>query len=476
MQKYKIYNIQPFFFTIFAICWALLDDYRWLEVGKRVFMEKKYDVFISYSSKDQKVAEGICGYLERYGLRCFVAYRDIPKGKVWAAAIADGIEESSMMVVVFSQNFNRSGQVDRELELAAEDKKSILTYRISNDPFTGAKKYYLKNLNWIDAFPNPQEKFGTLYNNVCQLLGKEPMPYPQPQPTPRPVPPTPDPYPRFWEKWWKWILISVLLVVAIVAVILGVWACKGKSVNAGGSDEKTSLYFTVGGVGFKMIKVEHGSFIMGATEEQEDPGEDEKPAHRVTLTNDYYIGETEVTQELWETVMGTNPSEFKGYNSPVECVSWDECETFIKKLNEMCADQLKERYFRLPTEAEWEYAARGGNKSCGNKYSGSASIDDVAWYTTTTNANGTRSVGTKVPNELGIFDMSGNVWEWCEDWYGDYGSAPQTDPQGPSSGSIRVRRGGSWSNYAEICRVSCRGSSNSGNMSNYLGFRLVLIP
>lgn len=166
-------------------------------------MEKKYDVFISYSSKDQKVAEGICGYLERYGLRCFVAYRDIPKGKVWAAAIADGIEASSMMVVVFSQNFNYSEQVDRELELAAEDKKSILTYRISNDPFTGAKKYYLKNLNWIDAFPNPQENFGTLYNNVCLLLGKEPMTYSQSQPSPRPVPPTPDPYPGFWKKWCR---------------------------------------------------------------------------------------------------------------------------------------------------------------------------------------------------------------------------------------------------------------------------------
>ncbi|MCQ2306662.1 MAG: TIR domain-containing protein [Bacteroidales bacterium] len=135
-------------------------------------MKYDYDVFISYSSKDQKVAEGICGYLERYRLRCFVAYRDIPKGKVWAAAITDGIDDSAMMVVVFSQNFNSSKQVDREIELAAEDNKPILTYRITDDPLQGAKKYYLKNLNWIDAFPNPQENFGELYDNVCKLLGK----------------------------------------------------------------------------------------------------------------------------------------------------------------------------------------------------------------------------------------------------------------------------------------------------------------
>ncbi|MCQ2319329.1 MAG: TIR domain-containing protein [Bacteroidales bacterium] len=172
-------------------------------------MEMKYDVFISYSSKDQKVVEGICGYLERYGLRCFVAYRDIPKGKVWAAAIADGIDDSAMMVVVFSQNFNRSEQVDREMELAAEDNKTILTYRISDDHFSGAKKYYLKNLNWIDAFPNPQEHFGTLYTNVCQLLGKtlnnqlQSAPEPQPEAQPKPL-------------LWLWILLGSLIFGGVV--------------------------------------------------------------------------------------------------------------------------------------------------------------------------------------------------------------------------------------------------------------------
>ena len=131
----------------------------------------KYDVFISYSSHDQKVVEGLCAYLEQYKIRCFVAYRDIPRGVVWARAIVDALDESRMMVVVFSEHFNNSDQVDREIELASEDKKPILTFRISNDVFKGAKKYYLKNINWIDAFPNPEVVFGQVLNNVEALLG-----------------------------------------------------------------------------------------------------------------------------------------------------------------------------------------------------------------------------------------------------------------------------------------------------------------
>lgn len=130
----------------------------------------KYDVFISYSSLDQKVAEGVCAYLEQHCIRCFIAYRDIPKGVGWASAIVDALDESRMMIVVFSGNFNRSEQVDREIELASEDKKPILTFRISNDTFKGAKKYYLKNLNWIDAFPHPEQCFDSLCENVRKLL------------------------------------------------------------------------------------------------------------------------------------------------------------------------------------------------------------------------------------------------------------------------------------------------------------------
>ena len=191
---------------------------------------------------------------------------------------------------------------------------------------------------------------------------------------------------------------------------------------------------SVNGVSFTMIAVEGGTFQMGATSEQgSDADNDESPVHSITLS-DYYIGETEVTQELWETVMGSNPSNFKGSQKPVEQVSWNDCKQFITKLN-----QLTGKNFRLPTEAELEYAARGGNKSQGYKYSGNNTIDDVAWYKDNSNSK-THNVKTKSPNELGIYDMSGNVWEWCEDWYGNYSSDSLTNPTGPSSGYSRVLR------------------------------------
>ena len=173
--------------------------------------------------------------------------------------------------------------------------------------------------------------------------------------------------------------------------------------------------------------------------------------------------------------MGTNPSFFSGSNKPVECVSWDDCQEFIAKLNDLTGLE-----FRLPTEAEWEYAARGGNKRQGYKYAGSNTIDEVAWYSDnaedvgeSSRDYGTHPVGTKAPNELGLYDMSGNVWEWCSDWYGSYTSSSQSNPTGPSSGSHRVYRGGSWGSIADGCRVSYRNRRTPDLRYNSLGFRLV---
>ena len=218
-----------------------------------------------------------------------------------------------------------------------------------------------------------------------------------------------------------------------------------------------------------MVMVEGGTFIMGATTEQgSDAESDETPIHQVTLS-DYMIGKTEVTQEQWEAVMGYNPSLFKGNNLPVEEVSWNDCQEFIKRLN-----SLTGLSFRLPTEAEWEYAARGGAKSRGYKYSGSDYIDDVAWYTNTTNDKETMPVATKRANELGLCDMSGNVYEWCSDRYGGYSSSHQTNPKGSSKNSARVHRGGNWGDYARSCRVSNRRSCYPSDSYCDLGLRLAL--
>jgi formylglycine-generating enzyme required for sulfatase activity len=222
--------------------------------------------------------------------------------------------------------------------------------------------------------------------------------------------------------------------------------------------------------GIEMVFVEGGTFQMGATAEQGRNAEsNERPVHSVTL-NDFYIGKYEVTQAQWKAVMGVNPSSFQGDDCPVENVLWKDIQEFIKKLN-----QLTGKTYRLPTEAEWEYAARGGKKSKGYQYAGGNSIKEVAWYNGNT-GYGTHPVGQKQPNELGLYDMSGNVWEWCQDWYDSYASSSQTNPTGPTSGSYRVLRGGSWDYGVGECRVSNREASNPSFRSGGRGFRLVLVP
>ncbi|MGM9688377.1 MAG: formylglycine-generating enzyme family protein, partial [Alloprevotella sp.] len=229
----------------------------------------------------------------------------------------------------------------------------------------------------------------------------------------------------------------------------------------------TNRTFRVGNVEFAMVKVDGGTFTMGATAEMQNPYDDEKPTHQVTLSS-YSIGETEVTQALWQAVMGNNPSYFKGDNLPVEQVSWDDCQEFIRKLNLQTGQR-----FRLPTEAEWEFAARGGNRSNHTQYSGSSNLDEVAWYTSNSGSK-THPVKTKKANELGIYDMTGNVWEWCQDWYGSYSSSSQYNPTGPSSGSYRVYRGGSWNGGPRCCRSSSRCDNAPGYRYNSLGLRLAL--
>ncbi len=223
---------------------------------------------------------------------------------------------------------------------------------------------------------------------------------------------------------------------------------------------------TVNGVSFTMVRVQGGTFTMGCTAEQgEDCVSDESPSHRVELS-DYSIGEAEVTQALWRAVMGNNPSDFKDCDEcPVEMVSWEDAQDFIKKLN-----TLTGKTYRLPTEAEWEYAARGGNKSRGYKYSGSNEIGEVAWCDDPDFK--LHAAKGKKANELGLYDMSGNVLEWCSDWYGDYTSGRQTNPKGPVAGSDRVYRGGCFLDASLNCRVSSRIGNAPDFRTFTVGLRL----
>ena len=231
---------------------------------------------------------------------------------------------------------------------------------------------------------------------------------------------------------------------------------------------KNKTVFTVGEkVSFTMIRVDGGCFIMGGFVDEEDSYHHEGPRHDVSVST-FLIGETQVTQELWEAVMGSNPSQFKGKNKPVESVSWKDCVDFIHKLNEMTG-----KHFRLPTEAEWEYAARGGQLSKNYTFSGSNDRNEVAWQPENSEHT-THDVKTKKPNELGIFDMSGNVLEWVNDWFGEYPDEKQTDPTGPSYGRYKVLRGGSWYNPSSFCRVSFRNYMEPESVNFMYGIRLAL--
>ena len=221
------------------------------------------------------------------------------------------------------------------------------------------------------------------------------------------------------------------------------------------------------GIAENMVYVEGGSFMMGS-----DKGDsDEKPIHKVEVGN-FYISKYEVTQAQWQAIMGENPSNHKNCpNCPVERVSWEDCQEFIKRLN------LKTgKKYRLPTEAEWAYASRGGKYSKGYKYAGSNDIDKVAWYGNNSDYQ-THVVGKKEPNELGLYDMSGNVWEWCSDWYGEdyYGKSQLSNPEGPTNGEYRVLRGGSWNYFAVFCRTSYRCFSYPSSRSNSIGLRLLCL-
>ena len=333
-----------------------------------------------------------------------------------------------------------------------------------------------------------------------------PAPNPFPGPTPMPAPtPSPKPIPVSSSKpnkkailWFVGVL-AFLFVLGLIAVLAK--GCDEKQSkeevaspvedtdvtetetkdDKADSDKESDVEvtsdgdnctFTIKGVTFDMVKVEEGTFQMGSYYGDSD----EQPVHEVTLSS-YMIGKTEVTQELWEAIMGNNPSTYEGAKRPVANVSWDDIVyEFLPKLKSLTGYE-----FRLPTEAEWEYAARGGGKSLGYTYSGSYSIDDVAWYTVNCHDKGSDSpdygmhpVKTKAPNELGIYDMSGNVWEWCKDVYSHYNSYSETDPENLGKGDDRVCRGGSWYEDAYECRPTNRAFRASDYTILDIGFRLAL--
>ena len=487
--------------------------------------EIKYDVFISYSRKDYvdeatkqvipgNVVSQIKEMFDANGISYWFDEDGIYSGDAFAPLIAKNIKSAKIFLFISSKNSNASEWTSNEIATAHAYKKKIIPFRYDDSVYNDSVIIYIARLDYIEYQSNPSKALSRLLSSIQTYLKSE---------KDREEKEKEAEERRLNEEKSKQEQANKLQQIReqienletrkyqieqeiseqekalsglrnekrIVEDKIFDLRCERDIIYGGKQhissislpkrpnveiqEESTSkrlpliTTFDVNGVSFDMIKVEGGTFTMGATSEQgDDAYSDEKPAHQVTLSN-YMIGKTEVTQELWQAVMGSNPSYYSGNDLPVEQVSWNDCQEFIEKLN-----SLTGLNFRLPTEAEWEYAARGGKKSKGYKYSGSNDIGSVAWYEETSNGSKKKPVATKAPNELGLYDMSGNVWEWCSDWYGDYSIDSQTNPKGPSSGFGRVYRGGSWSSRARSSRVSFRYCNNPDSRGNDLGLRLAL--
>jgi formylglycine-generating enzyme required for sulfatase activity len=265
------------------------------------------------------------------------------------------------------------------------------------------------------------------------------------------------------------VLVSFLLIVALFGIVFF-----SQTTNAEEPKEITNS------IGMKLVLIPKGTFMMGSPIEEEGAENDEEQ-HQVTISKDYYLGVTEVTQGQYEKVMGTNPSQFqnsvigKSDSSmyPVERVSWEDAVEFCKKLSELPEEKTAGRVYRLPTEAEWEYACRAGSKSAYSFGADSTSLGDYAWFGENS-GNQTHPVGEKKANAWGVYDMHGNVWEWCSDWYGEYPKGAVSDPSVPNEGSGRVLRGGGWRLGAARCRSANRNGGGPSGRSVDLGFRLAL--
>jgi formylglycine-generating enzyme required for sulfatase activity len=412
-----------------------------------------HDVFISYSSNDKVIADAVCAGLEAEKIRCWIAPRDVLPGMIYSESLLDALEASRVLVLVFSASSNASPHVLREVEIALKNEAIIIPFRIEDVPPSRRLSFFLSSIHWLDALTPPLEAhIKSLTKTMHRLLGQdvaepalpaggeakaerkyadraEPNAGPRPKPADRPIIPPPA-----------------------------------------RSDETPQTVTNTLGMKFALIPA--GEFAMGSPAADKDAYDDEKPQHQVRITQPFYLGVTEVTQGQYRAVTGQNPSQFQGAdNLPVETVSWNDAVAFCNALS------TKEgRTYRLPTEAEWEYACRAGNPGRFAFGDDDRMLDRYAWYVGNSDTR-THPVGQKQPNSFGLYDMHGNVWEWCADGYSAdyYKESPGVDPPGPSGASVRVGRGGSWFSDPRVCRSAGRYGNAPGVRLFYLGFRLALV-
>ena len=478
-------------------------------------MRKKYDVFISYDDENQKIVEALSHYLEERHVKCFVTYRDIPRNVDQDSFTMEAIGQSQMMLVVFSGVVKMNESMLHNLEVCTEMGKPVLSYRLMNSALYNQNKDYYMTLNWRVGFPDLDECFDAVFRNIVSLIGVEQVDFedvmmngdtndsdsdfrqdfkvkskgesePDFQQNPEMEPegelepdfgqelevePEGEPEPNFGQE----------LEVETEGEPEPDFGQEPEVETGGEPDDESEgmLNQLVNSEDiaslFEMVSVKGGTFLMGAqnVSSKKDNFDimafsDEEPVHTVKLS-DFQISKTVVTQAQWKAVMGDLNVQvrFAGDDLPVDSVSWNVACDFISELNAKTGLN-----FSFPTEAEWEFAARGGVLGNRYKYSGGNDLDAVAWNVK--NSSGTtHSVAQKLPNELGIYDMNGNVWEWCVDDYSEYSNKSQTNPLIISNGACHVLRGGSVKSDGVICRVSSRNAALSDRVGLF-GIRLVL--
>ena len=438
-----------------------------------------HDIFISYSRKDTNVVDEFVSRLEEEGFRIWIDRDGIESGDAFKRVIVRAIKESAIVIFFSSEYSNTSPWTAKEINIAVHYDKPIIPIKLDKTVYNDEVEFDLVSLDYIDYAdpsmrPAMKEKLirtikarlPERWEEICETkseteLHQQPLPVEKPQPVVQEnknVASTNPPASKDKGKSKKgiWVVLGVVVLLALGALAFKMMRPNEKQEEVATMNYE-NLTFTANGVAFVMKPIEGEDFVMGGT--------DENPAHNATVST-FYMGETEVTQALWKAVMGSEPTYNGGWtaesglgdNYPAYEISWNDIQIFINKLN-----ALTNRHFRLPTDVEWEFAARGGKKANGYMYAGSNHVDDVAWYNRNSGSI-THEVKQLKPNELGLYDMSGNLWEWCSDLY----------DENANDATMRVLRGGGWNRNADRSQVTFRGKGGPDFRGNSHGFRLAM--
>ena len=464
-----------------------------------------HDVFVCHSSRDKNVADAVVARLERHGIRCWIAPRDVRPGESWPNAILAAIAGSKAVVLVFSKNANDSSDVHREISLALENGKTVVPLRIEDVVPDGELKYFLSATHWMDAITPPIEQhLDALVGHLARIVEPQAPGAEKTESKPADPPPVrlPRPAPRHsagadtrtvrLPRAAVWTVVAAL-VAALALAIWRPWASPDRSgespgtehddnktpsdspdpsgpvhldgFTAKGKNEQGKLEYLHEKSGIVFVYLEGGTFQMGSPFTEQDRSDDETP-HSVTLSP-FLIAKYEVTQRLWKSVMGAHDFNFSGDDLPAENVTWFDAARFCAKagiVDELDSSDTGLQGYGLPTEAQWEFACRAGTIG---SYAGD--FEAFTWYSGNS-GNTTHAIDTKLPNAWGIFNTQGNVSEWCRDWFGDI-PGERIPSSVPHWALDRVRRGGSWMSPISHCRSASRSRLEPfGGMSD-VGFR-----